>query len=152
VSDPTLYRSPSREYLVRLLNDMRNSSGRAQRSLLSYQQELSKIQQGVAARAAEEEWDEEAQRLVFRVESENNKKVRAAFADYIEWRQNAEWHAAVLRTEAAVYYMLGDPPQEDQQIIRSDTGEVIMTPAAAEHTQMMEALTGEGDYGTPQAQ
>lgn len=136
------YRSPSREYLVRLLNDMREASARAQRSLTSYQGVLGRIQQGVAARAAEEEWDEEAQRLVFRIESENSKAARAAYADYVEWRDNARWHADVLRTEASVYYMLGDPPEEPVQEPVD-----LMTPAAAEHTQIFEALTGEEVHG-----
>lgn len=137
------YRSPSREYLVRLLNDMRNSSGRAQRSLMAYQAVLAGIQQSVASRAAEEEWDEAAQRLVFQVESQNNKDAKRHFADYQEWRQNAEWHAAVLRTEASVYYMLGEPPEPVQDLMPAAD---LSTPAAAEHTQIMDALTGEPEY------
>lgn len=141
------YRSPSRDYLIRLLNDMREASGRAQRSLSSYQAVLGRIQQGVAARAAEEEWDEEAQRLVFRIESENSKAARAAYADYMEWRDNARWHADVLRTEASVYYMLGDPPEPEP--VQDPMPVDLMTPAAAEHTQVFEALTGEEVYGAP---
>ena len=139
MTTPGLYRSPSREYLVRLLNDMRDANGRAQRFLTMYQAELARIQQSVAARAADEEWDEAAQRLVFTVESDNSKTVRRLFSDYTVWRQNAEWHAATLRTEASVYYMLGEEPQQHEE-------QDLDTPAAAQHTQVMEALTGEPDY------
>lgn len=147
MTQPIVYRSPSREYLVKLLNNMRESSARAQRSLASYQAVLSQIHQSVTARAEQEEWDAEAQRLVFRVESENSKTAKAAYADYLEWRDNARWHADVLRTEASVYYMLGDPPEPEP--VQDPMPVDLMTPAAAEHTQIFEALTGEEVLGAP---
>lgn len=140
------YRSPSREYLVGLLDQMRDADGRAGQSLARYRRVRGDIEVQVNGRAERDSWGEEAIAVALQVEVANSRALDLYMGDYRFWRDVAMHRAQTLQAEHSMYYLLGEAPEDEvapDSSVPQNEGDGVLR--VDQRTQLIPVVEGGGD-------
>jgi hypothetical protein len=103
-----LYQPPSPEYLVAMLNEMRDASSRAQQAFVEYHNGKARIEAEIRGEGLDRAYSEELMRRMY--EERSQTEMHWLVDQYTYWREKAVWHAACLTAENLTLDVLGGQP------------------------------------------